>query len=105
MSALAVWELLEALQRRGVELRPEGQALHYRCPKGALTDGLRAQIQEHKTEIMAVLCGSPDQSTAHVGRHGEPCLQCGDTWQWPTTTGSWVCAWCFVLSSGRVGED
>jgi hypothetical protein len=35
-----------------------------------------------------------------VGRHGAPCPQCGDTWQWPTTTGRWVCSGCVVQRPG-----
>jgi hypothetical protein len=87
--------LLQALQQRGIELHPEGDTLRYRAPVGALTDELRAQIQAHKAELLGLLAGTP-ANEAHVGRHGRPCPQCGDTWQWPTTSGLWVCSWCFV---------
>ena len=87
--------LLETLQQRGIKLLPDGDTLRYRAPKGALTEALRAQIQEYKPELLAMLRGTP-APLREVGRYGAPCPQCGDIWQWPTTSGLWVCSWCFV---------
>jgi hypothetical protein len=87
--------MLETLQQHGIELLPDGDTLRYRARKGALTEALRTQIQEYKPELLALLRGTP-VPLGHVGRHGAPCPCCGDTWQWPTTAGDWVCTWCFV---------
>ena len=44
--------LLADLEQRGVRLWPDGEQLAIRAPKGALTPELRAQLAEHKTEIL-----------------------------------------------------
>jgi hypothetical protein len=37
-----------------------------------------------------------------VGRHGASCPTCGDTWQWPTSRGGWVCSLCSCAAPGGV---
>lgn len=48
-------ELLDELKRAGVELHPEGDTLHFRAPKGALSPALREQLLAHKPELLAHL--------------------------------------------------
>ena len=91
MSTLA---LLETVRSYGIELTADGDQLRYRAPKGIMTPGLFAQIQEHKAEILALLQDASKALLGTVGRHGTPCPQCGDTWQWPTVAGEWICSWC-----------
>jgi hypothetical protein len=52
MTALA---LLAELRRRRVELIPEGSALRYRAPQGALTAELREAVARHKPELVRLL--------------------------------------------------
>lgn len=48
-------ELLDELKRAGVELQAEGEALHFRAPKGALSPALREQVVARKQELLAHL--------------------------------------------------
>jgi hypothetical protein len=90
------------------------------APEGVLTDELLAALRHHKADLLALLRPAPvspaetdvaavpvasdagpapveteaSSPRGQVGRHGMPCPQCGDTWQWPTTSGVWVCSWC-----------
>ncbi|HHY94540.1 MAG TPA: hypothetical protein GX513_05965 [Firmicutes bacterium] len=48
-------DLLAGLKGRGITLQPEGDALRYSAPKGAMTDDLRAAIREHKAALLALL--------------------------------------------------
>jgi hypothetical protein len=48
-------ELLQVAHSRGIELSPEGDHLHYRAPEGALDEDLKAELIQHKPEILAVL--------------------------------------------------
>ena len=52
-------ELLAELNRRGVELRADGDRLRYQ-PVAAVTPDLKAALAEHKTAILATLAGRPD---------------------------------------------
>lgn len=45
-------DLLERLHAAGVELKVEGDRLHYRAPKGALTPELRAALEEWKPDLV-----------------------------------------------------
>ncbi len=47
--------LLSELGRRGISIRPEGDQLRYRAPRGALSPDLLAQIRECKAELLAEL--------------------------------------------------
>ena len=40
---------------RGVELRVEGTHVRYRAPRGALNSALRRSLQQHGSEILALL--------------------------------------------------
>jgi hypothetical protein len=48
-------QLLESLQARGVSISANGDALSLDAPKGALTEGDRAQLKEMKPQIIALL--------------------------------------------------
>ena len=48
-------EVLTELRHRGVELIPEGEAIRYRAPKGAMTPDLRQALSAHKSELLALL--------------------------------------------------
>lgn len=52
---MSVSDLIEQLELLGVELWCEDGALRFRAPQDAFTPELRAQVREHKTEIMAEL--------------------------------------------------
>jgi hypothetical protein len=92
--------LLAEARKAGLEVTTDGERLIVRGPKQA--EPVARQLLAHKAEVMAVLQEAPVDACAtpaplgKVGRHGAPCPQCGDTWQWPTTAGAWVCSWCFV---------
>jgi hypothetical protein len=104
---MAATQVLSTLKKAGCQLRADCNRLIVRDPKHALTDALREQIRQHKSELLALLqaATSPKQHPhGKVGRHGNPCPECGDTWQWPTTTGEWLCSWCFVLGRRVVRE-
>ena len=98
MSSLA---FLQTLRSYGIELTADREQLRYRAPKGVMTPALLTQIQAHKAELLALLREPAANTTDRVGRHGDPCPQCGETWQWPTAAGTWVCAWCFIRPSAR----
>lgn len=57
--------LLTELRTRGVVLIPEGSALRYRAPKGALTPDLRKALEEQKAAIMAALSGAEKPKDAN----------------------------------------
>jgi hypothetical protein len=94
-------ELFTTLTHAGCRLIPDGKRLRIQDPRQALTDDLRAAIRQHKPALLARLVLPPQEQQTpapveHVGRQGAPCPVCSDTWQWPTTSGLWVCSWCFV---------
>lgn len=99
-------ELLAELERRGIILRPEGDAIHYTAPKGAMTDELREAIRRHKPEIIALLRhnGSwPPECLEAEQRFGCPEARLypllGKTVRTPEGTGTlWQ-----VLSAKRIG--
>jgi len=86
--------LLEQLVERGVELEVAGNRLRWAAPKGVLTDELRQEIVDHKSEIIAILapqelavsatclvCGGTREPTLYavMGRPAVRCSACG-TW-------------------------
>lgn len=98
-------EVLAMLTTAGCRLIPAGDTLRVQDPQQALTDTLRHAIREHKAALLALLTQAQQEHVTPaplgtVGRHGDPCPWCGDTWQWPTTSGQWVCSGCVT---GRQG--
>jgi hypothetical protein len=103
-------ELLHALQAHDVRLRVDGERLTYDAPAGVMTAELLALLRQQKHALLALLPqGSLPASrtmsdaaltAVHavpaplgtVGRHGQPCPQCGEPWQWPTHPTGWGCA-------------
>lgn len=55
--------IIADLQMRGILLRVDGDKLHFRAPKGALTPELRGAIEECKAEIVSILKGPSAQSS------------------------------------------
>jgi hypothetical protein len=86
--------LLAEASRAGLTVSADGEKLMVRGPRSA--EPLATLLLARKAEVLSLLRGTPAVSSEHVGRHGEPYPVCGDTWQWPTTAGLWVCSWCFV---------
>jgi hypothetical protein len=62
--------ILRRLAERNVKLYLEGDRLRFRAPAGALTDDLRANITDHRTEIISLLRPRP------VLAAGERCVTC-----------------------------
>jgi thioesterase domain-containing protein len=56
--------LLQTLRDRGVELVPAGDRLRTVGPKGAITPELAQQIRDRKAELLELLSGAGDISTA-----------------------------------------
>jgi hypothetical protein len=53
-----VTELLNQVQAKGVILTVDGDKLHYKGNKSALTPELIAELREHKTKIISLMkCG------------------------------------------------
>ena len=52
MSAI---ELVHSLEERGVELNAENGRLRYRAPKGVLTDEVREQLIQQRSEVLGVI--------------------------------------------------
>ena len=48
------------LRGKGVELTAEGEQLHLRAPAGTLTDEVKAQLRDHKPEVLALLRDAVD---------------------------------------------
>ena len=57
-------QVLAVAKSRGVVLEPQGDKLHYRAPKGALTQELRNDLAEHKAEVLALLKNGTDYQAA-----------------------------------------
>jgi hypothetical protein len=53
--ALTAAALIDALGARGIELWFEGERLHFRAPKGAMTAELRAEVSSRRREVVAHL--------------------------------------------------
>src|SRR5262245_1060807 len=49
-------ELLTTLRSNGIELWLEGETLRYSAPSGALTPTLRAELVQHKADLLTLLC-------------------------------------------------
>ncbi len=47
--------LLNEVTRRGIKLKPDGDALCYTAPKNALTPTLLAELKTHKSELLQFL--------------------------------------------------
>lgn len=99
-------DLLAECTRRGIALRPEGEAIRYSCPKGAMTDELRSLIREHKAALLALLSAG---STGQEGAVSSPaptislalslqpdgtCYCCKESRWWLSRYGVLVCARC-----------
>jgi len=52
--------LLEEAEQRGIRLGLTEGRVHYRAPKGAITEELREAFSEHKSEILKLLHASFD---------------------------------------------
>ncbi|WP_095980634.1 non-ribosomal peptide synthetase [Melittangium boletus] len=50
-----VSEFIADLARRDIHLKTDGEQLNIRAPKGALTPEIRAQLSQHKAEVLAFL--------------------------------------------------
>src|SRR5215475_7066877 len=49
-------ELLTTLRSNGIQLWVEGEMLRYSAPSGALTPTLRAELVQHKADLLTLLC-------------------------------------------------
>ena len=57
---MSVSHLLAELRSRKIQLTPEPDGkLHYVAPRGAMTDELRAQVAEHRHELIEALVHEP----------------------------------------------
>lgn len=56
--------LLQRLKAAGVALRTDGETLKVNAPRGALTAQLRAEIAEHKADLIELLAGGAGQGPA-----------------------------------------
>lgn len=52
--------LLEEAEQRGIQLGLQEGRVHYRAPKGAMSEELREAFSEHKSEILRLLHASFD---------------------------------------------
>jgi hypothetical protein len=51
-------DLLFLLREQGVELTPKDNNIRFKAPQGIMTEALKAQLQAHKHELLAVLLGA-----------------------------------------------
>ncbi len=63
----AIYELLSYLKSLNVKLWADGDRLRYKAPRGALTNDLRDQLQENKTEILMFLRKTKDSAHSSPG--------------------------------------
>jgi len=79
-------ELVAELNRRGLEVRAEGEALRLRGPKGATDPELRHALAEHKQALLKLLRdhdeGREEAPIVHVHREGPAPLSYGQTRLW-----------------------
>ncbi len=61
MKTMMLAELLQFLEKRGIELRLENGLLRYTAPKGALTPELREELVTRKEELLGHLTAHPRQ--------------------------------------------
>jgi len=63
-------DIVAELRARGVALWVEGDSLHYRAPRGALTPELRTALADHKAELMNRLrCSRSPKMLRHGNEH------------------------------------
>ena len=84
---MSVANFIEELERVGIQLSANGDSLHYRAPKGALTPELRAELVGRKPEILAYLRNASkasytSSSIESVPRDGELPLSFAQEWIW-----------------------
>lgn len=60
--------LLERIREKKIILSAEGEHLHYRAPKGALTSELRREIRSHKNELLEILQDNPGNHDSEIQR-------------------------------------
>lgn len=110
-------ELLAGLRRRGVILEVNGEQLRYR-PKDRVTVELRATIQEHKADLLALLQGPQEPPPVVVEPFQEriellvasmtPCRHCGQIAWRRGGPGGWTCSVChpgqWLYPCGRCGR-
>jgi hypothetical protein len=77
----SIRDLLDRVHAAGVDLYRRGDAVRYRCPPGALTPELRAEIVARRVEILAYLAAPP----------WVPCRCCG---RFAFSSPSVTCYWC-----------
>ena len=53
---MTVMQLLDRLDRQGVELWEEAGNLRYRAPKGIMNEAVRAELSDKKHDIISILC-------------------------------------------------
>jgi amino acid adenylation domain-containing protein len=63
MTAPSIEQLLRAVHDRGIRLWLDAGQLRYKAPRGALTDTLRAELAQHKSEIIAFLRQTEQRAT------------------------------------------
>lgn len=110
-------ELLDEVTRRGIKLKPDGDALCYTAPKDVLTSELMAKLKAHKTELLDILRKPGAEVLAQaiqirrIREQGEipphytavtVCVYCGPV---PIFAGVAErvlgCPWCFNRLAGR----
>jgi len=74
-------ETLIELQKLGVVLKPQGDNVHYRAPRGVLTPELLQSLVKHKAEVLTLLIEPVDYAacvcSVPVGRTGpDTCIVC-----------------------------
>jgi hypothetical protein len=95
--------LLALLLQHGIMLRADNNALHYRAPKGALSEELRQAMQDQKAALLALLTPDPygADAAAPARKAGvrlvdamPSCLACGTTRRWRSVYGVDICGRC-----------